>query len=61
VVPTGNLIFTVSKTALQVTISIKEAAAADDPLKFLYDESGGAVSTVFACRLPRSMVLAHIP
>ena len=44
----GNLIFTVSKTALQVTISIKEAAAADDPLKFLYDESGGAVSTVFA-------------
>ena len=44
----GNLIFTISKTALQVTISIKEAAAADDPLKFLYDESGGAVSTVFA-------------
>ncbi len=44
----GNLIFTVSKTALQVTIAIKEAAAADDPLKFLYDESGGAVSTVFA-------------
>ena len=44
----GNLIFTVSKTVLQVTIAIKEAAAADDPLKFLYDESGGAVSTVFA-------------
>ncbi|HEY4991015.1 MAG TPA: hypothetical protein VII33_02915, partial [Nakamurella sp.] len=44
----GNLIFTVSKTVLQITISIKEAAAADDPLKFLYDESGGAVSTVFA-------------
>jgi hypothetical protein len=44
----GNLIFTISKTAIQVTISIKEAAAADDPLKFLYDESGGAVSTVFA-------------
>ena len=44
----GNLIFTVSKTALQMTIAIKEAAAADDPLKFLYDESGGAVATVFA-------------
>ena len=44
----GNLIFTVSKTALQITIAIKEAAAADDPLKFLYDESGGAVATVFA-------------
>ena len=44
----GNLIFTVSKTVLQITIAIKEAAAADDPLKFLYDESGGAVATVFA-------------
>ncbi len=44
----GNMIFTVSKTALQITIAIKEAAAADDPLKFLYDESGGAVATVFA-------------
>ena len=44
----GNLIFTVSKTGLQITIAIKEAAAADDPLKFLYDESGDAVSTVFA-------------
>ena len=42
------MIFTVSKTALQITIAIKEAAAADDPLKFLYDESGGAVATVFA-------------
>ena len=43
----ANLIFTGTKIALQVTISIKEAAAADDPLQFLYDESGGAVSTVF--------------
>ena len=45
---TGNLIFTINKTLLQVTIAIKEAAAADDPLKFLYDESSGAISTVFA-------------
>jgi len=44
----GNAAFTVSKIGLQITISIKEAAAADDPLAFLYDESGGAVSTVFA-------------
>jgi len=43
----GNFLFLINKTVLQVTISIKEAAAADDPLKFLYDESGGAVSTVF--------------
>ena len=45
---TGNLIFTINKTLLQVTIAIKEAAASDDPLKFLYDESSGAISTVFA-------------
>src|SRR6478735_4335453 len=44
----GNAVFTVSKIGLQITISIKKAAAADNPLAFLYDESGGAVGSVFA-------------
>lgn len=43
----GNAVFTVSKIGLQITISIKEAAAADNPLAFLYDESSGAVGSVF--------------
>ena len=43
----GNAVFTVSKVGLQITISIKEAAAADNPLAFLYDESSGAVGSVF--------------
>ena len=43
----GNLTFTINKTALQIVISIKEAASAEDPLSFLYDASGGVMSTVF--------------
>lgn len=44
----GNALFTLNKTLLQVVISVKEAASADDPLHFLYDDAGGAIGTAFA-------------
>lgn len=44
----GNAVFTVNKLLLQVVISVKEAATAEDPLSFLYDEASGAVGTTFA-------------
>lgn len=44
----GNVLFTLNKTLLQVVISVKEAASADDPLHFLYDDAGGAIGTAFA-------------
>jgi len=44
---TANLIVTVKNDALQVIISVKEAAAAPDPLNFLYDQSNGLMSTIF--------------
>lgn len=43
----GNLIFTINKTALQIVISLKEAASSDNPLGFLYDASSGALSSIF--------------
>ena len=43
----ADLIFTGNKILLQVTIAIKEAASGEDPLAFLYDASGGVMSSVF--------------
>lgn len=44
----GNFVFSGNKILLQLVISIKEAAAAPNPLAFLYDASGGVLSDVFA-------------
>ena len=56
----GNGIFTLNKLLLQVVISIKEAAAADDPLAFLYDGAGGAISTAFTMFFVPMAILALI-
>lgn len=56
----GNGIFTLNKLLLQIVISIKEAAAADDPLSFLYDGAGGAISTAFTMFFVPMAILALI-
>lgn len=44
----ANFVFSGNKILLQIVISIKEAAAAANPLAFLYDASGGVMSDIFS-------------
>lgn len=53
----ANLLFTVDKNLLQVVITLKEEAAKPQPLKFLYDASGGVMSNIFVfCFIPVAML-----